>query len=275
MRDIPDGFRQPLYLISKDDHDRAFRESDFFVVNCAWILLNRDDVRIRSESRELFERVGRMPPCKRVLCSERRFEKPRRLSAKPINGGGGISSEHNCISSDRIGGAHDRAGILRTAYIAEKNRATGPFYIFSLTLHICYTTVMLNIFPDLLTYSLLGPFILRVSLGILFINLGYLELTREKERWLRVFETIRFSPARFWVRVFGVVEIAGGLLLVLGVLTQAAALLFTVISLAEMYIEYRAPVVLRRNIVFYGLIFVISASLLLTGAGAFAFDLPL
>ncbi len=134
---------------------------------------------------------------------------------------------------------------------------------------------MLNIFPDLLTYSLLGPFILRVSLGILFINLGYLELTREKERWLRVFETIRFSPARFWVRVFGVVEIAGGLLLVLGVLTQAAALLFTVISLAEMYIEYRAPVVLRRNIVFYGLIFVISASLLLTGAGAFAFDLPL
>jgi len=134
---------------------------------------------------------------------------------------------------------------------------------------------MLNIFPDLLTYELLSPLILRVVLGILFISLGYLELTKEKERWLRVFEIIRFRPAKVWVKVFGVVELLGGALLILGLFTQAAALLFAVIGLAETYIEWRAPIVLKRNIVFYVLVTAISLSLLLTGSGAFSFDLPL
>lgn len=134
---------------------------------------------------------------------------------------------------------------------------------------------MLNIFPELLTYQLLSPFILRVVVGMLFISLGYLELTKEKERWLKVFELIRFRPARMWVKVFGAIEIAGGALLVIGLFTQGAALLFAIIGLAEAYIENRAPVVLKRNIVFYILITAISLSLLFTGAGFFAVDMPL
>src|SRR3989344_193515 len=134
---------------------------------------------------------------------------------------------------------------------------------------------MLNVFPELLTYQLLAPLILRVALGLLFLSLGYLELTKEQRRWERIFETIHFKPSRFWVKTFGLVEIVGGLLLIAGLLTQVAALVFTVISLAECYIEYRAPVVLKRNIVFYGLILVISLSLLFTGAGFWALDLPL
>ena len=134
---------------------------------------------------------------------------------------------------------------------------------------------MLSIFPDLLTYNLLAPLILRVTLGLLFISLGYLELTREQNRWRIIFETIRFKPAAFWTKLFGVIEIVGGALLVIGLFTQIAALLFALISLAECYIENRAPVVLKRNIVFYVLIFVIALSLLFTGAGFLAFDLPL
>lgn len=134
---------------------------------------------------------------------------------------------------------------------------------------------MLNVFPDLLTYGLFAPFILRVALGLLFINLGYLELTKEQNRWVRVFEVIRFRPAMFWVKAVGIIEIVGGLLLVLGLFTQATALLFAIISLAECYIEKRAPVVLNRNIIFYAFLFVISLSLLFSGAGFWAFDLPL
>jgi len=63
---------------------------------------------------------------------------------------------------------------------------------------------MLNLFPELLTYGLIGPFILRVVIGVLFINLGYLELTREKYRWQKIFETIGFKPATLWTKVFGV-----------------------------------------------------------------------
>lgn len=134
---------------------------------------------------------------------------------------------------------------------------------------------MLNLFPELLTYGLIGPFILRVVVGVLFINLGYLELTREKYRWQKIFETVGFTPASLWAKVFGVLEIVGGLLLVVGLYTQGAALFFAIISLAEMYIEYREPVILKRNIVFYLLVFVIVVSLLFSGAGFFAFDLSL
>lgn len=134
---------------------------------------------------------------------------------------------------------------------------------------------MLNLFPDLLTYGLVGPLILRISIGLLFINLGYLELTREKERWAKVFETIRFTPARFWVKVFGGLEIIGGALLIAGLFTQGAALFLGIVTLAEMFLEYREPVILTRNIIFYGLIFVICLSFMFTGAGFLAMDLPL
>lgn len=134
---------------------------------------------------------------------------------------------------------------------------------------------MLNIFPDLLTYSLIGPFILRVSLGLLFLNLGYLCLTSEKGRWQNVFEILRARPTELWTKVLGVLEIAGGILLVVGLFTQGSALFFTLLSLAELRIEYREPVILKRNIIFYMLVFAISLSLVFTGAGFFAFDLPL
>jgi len=134
---------------------------------------------------------------------------------------------------------------------------------------------MLSIFPALLTYELLSPLILRVVLGILFISLGYLELTKERERWQQVFQILKLKPEKIWAKVFGVVELMGGILLVLGLFTQLAALLFVIIGFAECYVEYRAPVVLKRNIVFYVLITAISLSLLFTGAGFLAFDLPL
>lgn len=134
---------------------------------------------------------------------------------------------------------------------------------------------MLNIFPDLLTYGLLGPAILRLVLGIIFINLGYLHLTKEKERWNKFFEIIKLKPAELIGRVYALIEIAGGILLVIGLYTQVAALIFAVLSLIEIIVEYREPIILKRNIVFFILIFAISVSLLLTGAGRPAFDLPL
>lgn len=134
---------------------------------------------------------------------------------------------------------------------------------------------MLNLFPDLLTFGLVGPFILRVALGLLYINLGYICLTTEKERWQKMFEVLRVRPVERWTKVLGGIEIVGGILLVLGLATQAAALLFALLSLAELQIEYREPILLKRNIIFYLLVFVIALSLVFTGAGFFAIDLPL
>ncbi len=134
---------------------------------------------------------------------------------------------------------------------------------------------MLNTFPSLLTYSLLAPLILRVVLGVILIDLGLLKFRGEKSRWMNTFEGLNFKPAEPLVSVMGLIEIIGGLMLVVGLYTQIAALIFVVLFAIEFYIEYAEANVLKRDLVFYVLCLAISLSLLLSGAGAFAFDIPL
>lgn len=134
---------------------------------------------------------------------------------------------------------------------------------------------MLSVFPELLNYSLLAPFLLRVVVGLIFIDLGALIFRTEKERWVASFETIGLRPTSFFVPLYGAIQIAGGTLLLIGLWTQVAALVFALITLMELYVELRAREVLKRDLVFYLLLFTISVSLLLTGPGGYAFDLPL
>jgi len=134
---------------------------------------------------------------------------------------------------------------------------------------------MLNTFPELLSFGLLSPLILRVVLGIIFFNLGFLKFGREKEVWTSFFNLTPLRPANLWVKVFGFIQIVGGLMLIAGLYTQIVALVFVVITLFEVYIEKREPALLNRNFIFYLLLFAISLSLLFSGAGAFAVDLPL
>ena len=134
---------------------------------------------------------------------------------------------------------------------------------------------MLNPFPELLTYSLLAPLLLRVLLGLIFIDLGVLKLRSEKERWVAICETLHMRPADLFVHLYAFLQIVGGVLLVVGLWTQVAALMFVIFTGAELYIEWRAKEILKRDLVFYLLLFIISLSLLFTGAGAFAFDIPL
>lgn len=134
---------------------------------------------------------------------------------------------------------------------------------------------MLNIFPALLTYSMLGPFVLRVVVGFIFLDLGMLKFRSEKLRWVASFEALGLRPADFMVLFYATLQIAGGLLFLLGLWTQVAALAFVLFTGMELYIEWEAKEVLKRDIVFYLLAFAISLSLLLTGAGAYALDIPL
>lgn len=134
---------------------------------------------------------------------------------------------------------------------------------------------MLNPFPELLMYSLLGPFILRILLGLIFIDLGFLKFRSEKERWLASFETLGLRPTDLFVPLYALLQIIGGLLLLAGLWTQVAALAFVIFSGIELYVEWQARDILKRDMVFYLLIFTISLALLLTGAGAYAIDIPL
>lgn len=120
---------------------------------------------------------------------------------------------------------------------------------------------MLNPFPSLLVFSTLAPFLLRLVLGFVYLDLGILNLKSKK--------------GSKYLMALGAVEIIGALMLFVGFYTQIAALLFVLISGVSFYLEYKDSALMKRDIVFYLLILAISLSLLLTGAGAYAKDLPL
>ena len=124
----------------------------------------------------------------------------------------------------------------------------------------CYHKSMLNPFPQLLAYSTLAPFILRIVLGLVFLDLGILKVKRKRASW---------------GALLGVVEILGALMLFVGFFTQIAALAIAITTAVELYIEWKDSEVLKGDFVFYLLLLAISLSLLLTGAGAYAKDIPL
>lgn len=140
---------------------------------------------------------------------------------------------------------------------------------------LCYYKAMLNPFPELLMYSSFGPLILRIILGLIFIDLGILKFRGEKEGWLSSFETLGLRPADLFLPLYALLQIIGGSFLLIGLWTQVAALTFVIFSGIELYVEWQAGEILKRDMVFYLLIFVISLSLLATGAGAYAIDIPL
>jgi putative oxidoreductase len=135
--------------------------------------------------------------------------------------------------------------------------------------------MLLNTFPNILTYSLIAPLILRVVLGFIAIDLGYLKLGKENTRWNALFETINFHPTALFVKALAIIEIIGGLMLLVGVFTQIVAIIFAVIYFCQAVLEYREETLEVRDLPFYVLMFTISLSLVFTGAGAFAFDIPM
>ena len=132
-----------------------------------------------------------------------------------------------------------------------------------------------NIFPELFTFSLLAPVLLRAILGLVFLNLGSLKLGRERAGWVSSLNILGIRPAGFFAILLGIAEIIGGLLLIAGAYTQLVALILAVIAMSELLIEYREESILKRDFVFYLLLTIICISLLLTGAGLYAIDIPL
>ncbi len=132
-----------------------------------------------------------------------------------------------------------------------------------------------NLFPQLFSYSLLAPLILRVVVGFIFLNLGYLKMTKERPGWISSLHILGIKPAGFFTGLLAAVEVLGGLLLLVGAYTQLATLILAIICISELLVEYKEESILKRDMVFYLLLSAICLSLLLTGPGLFARDIPL
>src|SRR3989344_529146 len=89
----------------------------------------------------------------------------------------------------------------------------------------------LSIFPQLLDWQFYGPTLLRLALGAIFLVHGYQKLAGGSEGraqfagWL---ESMKFRPGKFWAWFVALAEFLGGILLIIGLWTQLAALILAI-----------------------------------------------
>lgn len=118
----------------------------------------------------------------------------------------------------------------------------------------------LSIFPSLLTFALLSPFITRVMAALFVLYLG-------KKRYNKEYKWISF------------IYIVSGALVFIGLWTQVAAIVAIAVLKWDFYVDFyrnrNVTLPAKETYFLYALAIFILLSLLFTGPGFFAFDLPL
>jgi putative oxidoreductase len=132
---------------------------------------------------------------------------------------------------------------------------------------------MLNIFP----IQFLAPFaymLLRIVLGLVLLYLGTSHI-RNRHSLKEVLSFPFFPYGLFMTWYLGSVEMLIGIMLFVGLFTQIAALLGMALSLKfiVMHKHFSHPLMPSRLCFLF--MFMISFTLFITGAGPFAFDLPI
>ena len=132
---------------------------------------------------------------------------------------------------------------------------------------------MLNPFP-IQFLAILAYTILRLTIGILFIYFGALHVTKRHDlKYALSLPWFPFGSVGVWL--LSGVEFLVGVMFIFGFYTQIAAILSMILSLKLIVFNKRfaSPYIPSR--LFYILLLGASLSLFITGAGAFAFDLPI
>lgn len=118
----------------------------------------------------------------------------------------------------------------------------------------------------------LALFLLRLSIGVIFVQQGYLKLFVNRTLFLRLFPSWGF-PSSF-AYIAGALEFFGGILLVLGLFTWITGLLFA-IEMAIALVTVHIPHGGWRDVHATGLVLLLSAgsfALATVGAGPWSLD---
>lgn len=133
---------------------------------------------------------------------------------------------------------------------------------------------MLNLFPTMFL-SLVAYAVLRIMFGLTLLFLGYQHATGKRIA-LETALAQRFGKmAGFLALYLALAEILLGLMFIAGFYTQAAALAAIAYSLKMLFFRKSLAYPIVPSSMFYILALGISVSLLITGAGIFAFDIPI
>jgi hypothetical protein len=136
-----------------------------------------------------------------------------------------------------------------------------------------YTIVMLSLFPQILFLSPLSATLLRITAGLVFAYLAYFHFSNKRAAAEELSTLIGGAGAI--LILYCLIEALIALFLIIGLWTQAAALLGFVIAAKVLLIRRSLKELKPLSQLSYALLAVICLSILVTGAGPFAFDLPL
>lgn len=134
---------------------------------------------------------------------------------------------------------------------------------------------MQSVFPYLLSWTLIIPFILRLAGGWYFFKFGYDGLTHEWQHKIKFFESIGFKPYKLFAYGLVILELVGGIMLLMGLLTQIVALVLCVIALVGGLIKKKGSSKVHKNVDVYFLLAIIMLTLVISGAGYYGMDLPI
>jgi len=134
---------------------------------------------------------------------------------------------------------------------------------------------MLSIFPELLTYQLLAPLMLRLVIGFIFIDFGWSKVTRQRAQKAVFFESINLKPGVLFVWIIGIIEILAGLFLLAGFMTQIGALISSIILLISLFLKKKHPDSFESSFGYLFLCLIIALSLLVSHPGFYSIDLGL
>ncbi len=122
---------------------------------------------------------------------------------------------------------------------------------------------MLSIFPSLLAYEGLAPLLIRLVVGGTLVWFGY----------QKVIGKGRSSGSN--TILYGVVEMIIAFFIIIGLFTQLAALINVVILIIKLGHKITKKEFFTDGVNYYVLLLAMAVSLLFTGPGFLAFDLPL
>ncbi len=125
---------------------------------------------------------------------------------------------------------------------------------------------MLSIFPTLLAYGLLAPFIIRIALGAYFLYFVFKTAQNDLRK-------SRHSPF-LWGVIIAPAAI-GSVLVLSGILTQVGAFILALWTLVALFSSGGGAAFGGQNRLVMLFALVMALSLLVSGAGFLAFDMPL
>lgn len=123
---------------------------------------------------------------------------------------------------------------------------------------------MLNPFPELLSWSYFAPFVLRIVLALYFVTLGIKTFRRGHKK----------SGAANYT-VLAAIEFVLGSFLFVGLYTQITGAIGVAFGLVALALRFKKSPEAPESAWFYLLASIVALSLIVLGAGPFAFDIPL